>query len=429
MYEPVVTKDISNRRLTIDKVFRAPLHKVWSAWTVDTKLERWWGPEHWPATSHSFDFREGGHWHYKMTGPDGTQYWGLLNYAKIRPMTQLQVNDYFSDAKAVKASPEPNSRWEVRFKKLSGNETRVVTRLNFSTEAALEKTLEMGFEAGYKSALSNLDRLLVGRGTPQTVVSKDGTQIVYEKIGSGPALILVSGAMVTRNYSGHVELAGLLASKFTVYNYDRRGRGDSTDTPPYSIDREIEDLDALIQVAGGSAAVFGLSSGAVLALHAAAAGSKIHQLALYEPPFVVEPGDRRPPADALHVVTKMIAQGRNAAAASYFMTEIFGMPAFVPLLMRLSPYWKPTVAVAPSLPHDLTVVGDYAIPERFASIQTPSLVLYGDKTQALLVHAAERLARVLPSAVLKTLPNQSHDVSPEVLVPMLEAFLKSGRGE
>ncbi len=287
----------------------------------------------------------------------------------------------------------------------------------------MQTHIERGFETGFTDALSNLDALLSGKGNPKTVNSKDGTNLVYEVLGSGPPLILVSGAMVTRDFIGTRNLAGLLASRFTVYNYDRRGRGDSSDTLPYSIEKEIDDLETMIKNAGGSAHIYGMSSGAILALHAATKGLNILSLILYEPPFVVKSTDRRPPEDALTVVTEMIAQGRRGAAASYFMTKVFGMPAFVPLLMRLTPYWKLSVAVANTIPYDLNIVGDFTIPKQFSSLQTKTLILYGEKTQSLLVHAAEALVKVLTQAKLDTLPNQSHNVDSLILAPRIEKYL------
>jgi uncharacterized protein YndB with AHSA1/START domain/pimeloyl-ACP methyl ester carboxylesterase len=423
MNAPVVIKDIANKRLTVEKEFAAPVERVWAAWTDDAKLARWWGPKHWPATSHAFDFREGGRWHYSMTGPDGTQYWGLLNYHRIEPMTTLHAEDFFSDA-AGSQKDGPISRWEVTFRKVSARSTRVTTKLLYATEKDLERVLEMGFEAGFTSALDNLNQLLTGRAEPRTVTSADGTPIVYEMLGSGPAVIIVGGAMVTRTLDAHTELAAALCADHTVINYDRRGRGDSGDTAPYAVERELEDLKALIGVAGGSAAVYGLSSGAVLALRASLAGLPITKLVLYEPPFIVDPKDRRPPGDALSDVTKLIAQGRQAAAVHYFMTKVFGMPTLMAFMIRLTPYWKPTLAAANALPYDLTVVGDYTLPPKTGQLTTPALVVYGNQTQPLLKNAAIALAKTLPKATLKELPGVNHQIATADIVPPVSEFLK-----
>jgi len=426
MTAPRVTKDIAKKRLTIEKEFQADISRVWSAWTTPEKLARWWGPKNWPATGHSFDFRVGGHWHFCLTGPEGVKHWGLLEYTRIDPMKVLHVEDYISDAAGTKSEDRHTSRWEVVFRKVSGTVTLVTTKLIFATEKGLERVLEMGFEDGYTSALDNLNQLLVGRTEPRTATSRDGTSIAYEKLGSGPAIILVGGAMVTRTLPAHTELAAVLSGKNTVINYDRRGRGDSGDTAPYSVEKEIEDLQTMIDVAGGEAAVYGLSSGAILALRAASAGLRITKLVLFEPPFIVDPNDRKPPADSLEKVTRMISQGRRSAAATYFMTKIFGMPAFLPLLMRLTPFWKAILAVANTLPYDLTITGDYTIPQTASSVKTPTLVLHGDHTQPLLIHAAQALARTLPLAALVVLPGENHQVATADLGPVVSEFLERG---
>src|SRR5262245_62308296 len=152
--------------------------------------------------------------------------------------------------------------------------------------------------------------------------SKDGTTIGFDRTGAGPPLVLVCGGSVDR--MANAELASLLSSDFTVLNYDRRGRGDSGNTGPYSIEREFEDLDAVIAAAGGSASVYGISSGAVLALKAAADGLGISKLALYEPPYVPE-GERRPPADTAATFTELVANGRRDAAVEFFMAEVVGL--------------------------------------------------------------------------------------------------------
>jgi uncharacterized protein YndB with AHSA1/START domain/pimeloyl-ACP methyl ester carboxylesterase len=424
MASPKIIRDLPGKSLTVQKDFAVPVARVWSAWTTAEKLARWWGPQQWPATSRSFDFRVGGHWHYFMQGPKGELNWGLLSYTRIVPMKELHAEDYFTDEAATRKEGQNLSRWEVTFQALSASMTRVTTKLVCVTEAKLQFLIDMGFEAGYTSALENLTALLEGRAEPQTVRSADGTPLVYEKLGSGPPVILVGGAMVTRELAAHTELAAALSAQFTVFNYDRRGRGDSGDTAPYAVEREIEDLRALLEAASGQAAVYAMSSGAILALRAAVYGLPITRLALWEPPFVVDPADRRPPADSQAVVARLIARNKPGAAASYFMTKIFGMPAFVPWLMRLTPYWKRAVGVARSLPYDLAVTGDYAIPEGVAGLGVPTLVLHGDHTQPLLVHGAQGLARTLPGAVLKVLPGVNHQVKTSDLAPVVANFLK-----
>ena len=192
-----------------------------------------------------------------------------------------------------------------------------------------------------------------------SVRSADGTPIAYDKLGAGPPVILVGGAFSFRRYRRSVELAELLAEHFTVFNYDRRGRGDSGDTAPYSVEREIEDLAALIELAGSRSCVWGQSSGGVLALRAAAAGVAIEKLAVFEPPFRLDSDGDAPPADFATRLGQLVAADRRNQAVKYFMTKGMGAPGFFISLMRLSPQmWSRLTAVAHTLPYDVAVMGD-----------------------------------------------------------------------
>ncbi|MFD0695449.1 alpha/beta fold hydrolase [Paenibacillus sp. GCM10027628] len=247
-----------------------------------------------------------------------------------------------------------------------------------------------------------------------TVTSKDGTKIAYDKSGQGPALILVGGAFSYRKFPGLVKLASMLSERFTVYNYDRRGRGDSGDKQPYAIEREIEDLQALIDEVGGSAYVWGLSSGAVLALQAAARGANIAKLALHEPPFIVDMADRQPPKDFISQVTELIADNRRAEAIKYFMTEGMGVPAFVIGIMRLLPgVWSNLMAVAHTLPYDAALLDGYTagkpLPtEAWSTVQMPTLVLEGTESPVSMRRAAQALAKALPRSQLKSKKGLGH---------------------
>jgi pimeloyl-ACP methyl ester carboxylesterase len=246
--------------------------------------------------------------------------------------------------------------------------------------------------------------------------SRDGTAIAYDRVGGGDPLVLVGGAFSYRRYPGQVKLAGLLAAHFTVYSYDRRGRGNSGDAGPYAIEREVEDLAAVICAAGGQAHVWGLSSGAVLALEAAAAGLPIRKLAVQGPPLVVDPADRQPPSDLLQRLTAQIDAGRRAAAVRYFMVDVMGAPSFVPTLLRLMPgAWKALMAVAHTLPYDATLLRGYQeghpLPTgQWASVTIPVLVMCGaDKeTPAFLQHAAQAVAAALPDGQLAQRPGLGH---------------------
>ena len=160
MKETIVKKDKAHKTLTIEREFDAPRQKVWDAWTDGAKLEKWWGPKTWPATSDSMDFREGGHWHYHMTGPDGTKMWGWVDYETIDPINSFTAQDSFCDEKGNKNPAMPSMNWHIEFHD-EGEKTKVVVVLTFSKEADMEKIIEMGFEAGFSDALDNLDQFLL----------------------------------------------------------------------------------------------------------------------------------------------------------------------------------------------------------------------------------------------------------------------------
>ena len=260
-----------------------------------------------------------------------------------------------------------------------------------------------------------------------TMHSADGTPIAFDRSGQGPAVILVGGALQHRAIDPRTaQLAGLLTEHVTVFHYDRRGRGDSGDTAPYAVEREVDDLDALIAEAGGSACVFGNSSGGNLALAAAARGLAIAKLALWEPNFLVD--DSRPPLPQDYVarLTALVSAGRRGDAVEYFMTQAVGLPAELVAPMRHAPFWPAFEAVAHTLAYDGTVVGasmaGEPLPtERWAAVTVPTLVLDGGETPWLSAGAAA-LADALPAARRRTLTGQPHDVAPAVLAPALVGF-------
>jgi pimeloyl-ACP methyl ester carboxylesterase len=256
------------------------------------------------------------------------------------------------------------------------------------------------------------------------VTSKDGTPIAYERLGSGPALVLVDGAMCSRAFGPMPSIAALLAPHFTVYLYDRRGRGQSGDTQPYAKAREVEDIEALVAAAGGSAFAVGLSSGAALALEAAASGVGIAKLAVYEPPFMVDDGARHARADHEGRLRSLIAAGNRGAAVKYFMRDMVGVPApFVWMMQLMRGTWRKLQAVAHTLPYDAAVMGDWQLPAaRLAKVEVPTLAMYGGKTEVRLRRSVESLVKVLPSVRQQVLPGQTHNVSAAVLVPALVTF-------
>jgi len=260
----------------------------------------------------------------------------------------------------------------------------------------------------------------------RTADSKDGTTLAFDAVGSGPPLVIVGGAFSFRRWKGTLQLVELLKSRFTVVNYDRRGRGDSTDAKPYAVEREFEDLQAVVDAVGGSAFAWGMSSGGVLALRAAGAGVSIEKLAMYLPPFVVDTTAHVPPADFEARLSALVEQDRRSDAAKLFMTQGMGAPGIAVGLMRLArPMWSRLKAVAHTLPNDLAVMGDtvYGKPllrEPWASIATPTLVIDGGKSPASLQKAADALAGRLPQAQRRTLEGQHHNVSMKVLAPVLQ---------
>jgi pimeloyl-ACP methyl ester carboxylesterase len=263
------------------------------------------------------------------------------------------------------------------------------------------------------------------------VTSKDGTPIAFDRSGQGSALILVGGAFSARRDAA--SLAAALAPHFTVFAYDRRGRGDSGDTAPYAVGREVEDLAALIDEAGGSAFVYGHSSGAVLALDAARAlPTKIAKLALYEPPFIIDTSRPPVPSDFAAHLNDLVASGRRGGAVEYFMTQV-GSPAEVIAQMRLSPMWPEFERIAHTLVYDATVIGDTESGDplslgRWASVTVPTLVMDGtvmmgrEDRHAFMRHGADALASVLPDARRRTLEGQDHGPADDVLAPALKAF-------
>jgi pimeloyl-ACP methyl ester carboxylesterase len=261
-----------------------------------------------------------------------------------------------------------------------------------------------------------------------TISSPDGTKITYDREGTGPALILIDGAMCTRSSGAKPELVRLLSRHFTVYSYDRRGRGDSGDTLPYAADREIEDIGALADGAGGRAHLFGHSSGACLALEAAVQlGSKVTGLAMYDAPYNDEPAARRAWQEYLGRLTEALAAGRRGDAVALFMRYV-GMPDAQIDGMRQTPFWPAAEAIAPTLAYDHAgVIGaDCRVPTGLAArAGVPALVMSGGASPPFMTDSAAALSRAMPHAQHRTLAGQTHDMNPAVLGPLLVEFFGS----
>jgi pimeloyl-ACP methyl ester carboxylesterase len=247
---------------------------------------------------------------------------------------------------------------------------------------------------------------------PEFAVSADGTSIAYDRAGSGPPLVITGGAFNTRHSPG--PLVELLAPQFTVYTWDRRGRGDSGNTLPYAIDRELDDLAAVIAAAGGSAFAYGHSSGAILTLEAAMRGVGITKLAGYEPPYV--PGNLATMAG----VQPSLDAGDPALAA---LTFVKGTGAENTDGLTESPWWPAMVAIADTLPYDLALTGDGIVPvERLAGLRIPVLAMDGGASPAWAADAAVAIEAAVPHGSRRTLRDQTHNVAPDLLAPVLAEF-------
>jgi pimeloyl-ACP methyl ester carboxylesterase len=261
--------------------------------------------------------------------------------------------------------------------------------------------------------------------TTRTVTSRDGTTIAYDQTGSGPALVLVTGALGNRFGQGWVEP---LARHFTVIDYSRRGRGDSGDTPPYAVEREIEDIAALIDAVGGTASLYGITSGAVLALAAASKlPTQVAKLALYEPPFITDNSRPPLPGDYVPHLNDLIAAGRRSVAVEYFLTEAIRLPQEWLAGMKQSPMWPGLEQVAHTIAYDGTIMGDTMsgkpLPtDRWTAATMPTLVMHGGNSESFFDTGASALAALLPDARHRTIPGQDHNVSPDALAPILIDF-------
>jgi len=265
----------------------------------------------------------------------------------------------------------------------------------------------------------------------QTVTSKDGSTIAYDRSGEGPVVILVGGALSFRKFSKMEQIAAALAEHCTVINYDRRGRGDSTAAGPYAVEREVEDLAAIIEAEGGRASLWGWSSGGALALRAAAAGIGVERVSVYEVPFMVQPGLSRPTRDYGERLDELVAAGDRDGAVRHFLRNAVGIPAPFVALMRLMPMWKGLRSTAHTLPHDWAALGAHNMDgspldsTEWAGVTGPALVIYGGKSAEPLREGSKALAAVLPDAELRELAGARHNVKTAVVVPLLAEFFSA----
>jgi pimeloyl-ACP methyl ester carboxylesterase len=265
-----------------------------------------------------------------------------------------------------------------------------------------------------------------------SVVSRDGTQIAFESRGKGLPVVLVDGAFCSRAFGPMPKLAVKLAERFTVYSYDRRGRNESGDTSPYSVDREIDDLEAVINEAGGSAYLYGASSGAVLAMRATARGLGVKKLALYEPPLVIEGSPGPVPPDRVPEIVAFVREGRRGDATKTFMRMV-GTPAiFIPLMRIIPGVWSKLTAAAHTLPYDFAVLGDTGagkpmppeLVDAMRRVNVPTLVGVGGRSPAYMHFTVETLAKTIPKAQPHVLPGQTHAVSEKAMAPLLVDYFR-----
>jgi pimeloyl-ACP methyl ester carboxylesterase len=253
-----------------------------------------------------------------------------------------------------------------------------------------------------------------------TVTSSDGTSIAFDRLGDGPPVVIIGAGPTDR--SANAPVAQLLSDRFTVVNYDRRARGDSDDTAPFTVDREYDDLAAVIDAAGGSAMLYGTSGGAVIALEAIARGLPVTKLALWEPPYALDDEARRPPADYQAQVAAAVAAGRPGDAVELFFTAAVGMPAEFVAQLRQAPFWPEMERLGQALVYDAAIMGDFRIPtDRLAKVAVPTLVLDGGTVPGMS-RTADAVASVVPGAQRRTLQGQPHNVDPAAISPVVAEF-------
>lgn len=260
-------------------------------------------------------------------------------------------------------------------------------------------------------------------GMDKKTVSRDGTSLAYRRTGQGPVAVLVSGAMSTG--ATMAPLAAALSDRCDTVVYDRRGRGGSGDTAPYAVEREVEDLAALIDAVGGEAALYGVSSGGALALRAAASGLPVRRVAVYEPSYAVHEGGEQERAEYTDNLTRALSEGRRGDAVELFLL-LTGLAPRMIANARQSPMWPGMETIAPTLAHDDAVMGNGLIPrDLLASITVPVLSVSGSASPAWLREAARLVAEAAPRGTYRTLEGQTHAVEPEVLAPVLAEFFMS----
>lgn len=428
--------DRMNNTVHISRTYAAGVDRAWWAWTDPEAIGRWWGPQGWAATVYEMDVRPGGRWRFQIAPVDGSAaaVRGVATYTVVVPCAELAYDDAFAD-EAWQPDGTDTFPTTVTFA-AAGTGCTVDVAASFPDRAALQRAVERQMTDGYAEALDRLDSVLNTENTPaegeetmSTLTSADGTTIAYEQTGSGPAIIIVSNVA-----EDHTSVAGLvtaLAKDFTVISFDRRGRGASGDPRPYDPAREIDDISALIDVLGGSAALTSGSGGCGLALDAASAlGDKVSGLYLYEPPFIVD-GSRPPvPADSVEHLEALVAAGKRSEASEYFMTEVVGVPTEYLPMMKEDPSWAEMAAYAHTYAYELRIwrglQDGTPLPTDRWTIDAPIAVAVAGNGEAFMRTGAEALAAILPNVTVLTLADHDHGAfwaAPEPVAEQARTFL------
>jgi uncharacterized protein YndB with AHSA1/START domain/pimeloyl-ACP methyl ester carboxylesterase len=429
--------DESSNTIHISRTYVAGVDRVWWAWTDAEAISRWWGPQGWAATVYEMDVRPGGRWRFQIAPVDGSvaPVRGIATYKVVVAGAELGYDDAFAD-EAWQPDGTGTFPTAVTFAS-AGTGCTVEVAASFPDGQALRRAVELQMADGYAEALDRLGDLLDAASTQgetimpdlPAVTSADGTTIAYEKTGSGPAIIVISN--VAEDHTGVAGVAKALSEDFTVISFDRRGRGASGDPQPYDPAREIDDIAALIDIVGGSAALTSGSGGCGLALDAASAlGDKVTGLYLYEPPFIVD--DSRPavPADYLEHLEALVAAGRRSEASEYFMTEMVRVPAEYLPMMKQDPSWGQMAKYAHTYAYDGRIwrglQDGKPLPTDRWSIDAPIAVAVGGNGEAFIREGANALAAILPNVTVLTLPDHDHSafwIAPEPVARQARTFL------
>ncbi len=428
--------DRKNNIIHISRTYAAGVDRAWWAWTDPEAISRWWGPQGWAATVYEMDVRPGGRWRFQIAPMDGSAaaVRGVATYSVVVPCAELVYDDTFAD-EVWQPDGTGTFPTTVTFA-AAGTGCTVDVAASFPNHEALQRAVELRMTDGYAEALDRLDSVLnthnnptEGEGTMSTLTSADGTTIAYEQTGSGPAIIVVSN--VAEDHTGVAGLVTALAKDFTVISFDRRGRGASGDPQPYDPAREIDDISALIDVLGGSAALTSGSGGCGLVLDAASALSdKVSGLYLYEPPFIVD-GSRPPvPADSVEHLEALVAAGKRSEASEYFMTEVVGVPDEYLPMMKEDPSWAEMAAYAHTYAYELRIwrglQDGTPLPTDRWTIDAPIAVAVGGNSEAFMRTGAEALAAILPNVTPLTLADHDHGAfwaAPEPVAEQVRTFL------